>query len=274
MKKIICLALGAWLLCGSAQTALAIEKAKTSRQTESLKYNAYWHWGFIWKLAGSGVLNLWEETLADGSQRWHGQLCGRSLSIVETIMKVRDTLDCYYTPQLVPLEYCKKTNEGSYRAIERNYYHSYVDGKICKSVSEADRTDIDSTVVDVYRWRSKKGNDRRRLSNEGVGFDMLSIFYELRNIDFDSMKKGERRQYYITAGVKNQRMNITYKGRQTCTMKSGKKYPAYAVELTFASKDSDSTPVQAWLSTDPDHRPLSVVITLKRIGAVQGELVE
>ena len=274
MKKYLCLALCAMLWTGNVQTTSAVTPAKSSKKIESLTYNAYWHWGFIWKLAGSGVLSQWEETLADGSVRRHGQLCGRSLSIVETIMKVRDTLDCYYTPQLVPLEYCKKTNEGSYRAIERNYYHSYVDGKICKSVSEADRADIDSTVVDVYRWRSKKGNDRRRLSNEGVGFDMLSIFYELRNIDFDSMKKGERRQYYITAGVKNQRMNITYKGRQTCTMKSGKKYPAYAVELTFASKDSDSTPVQAWLSTDPDHRPLSVVINLKRIGAVQGELVE
>ena len=274
MKKIICLALGVCLLMGSAQTALAIEKAKKSKQTESLKYNAYWHWGFIWKLAGSGVLNLWEEELANGSQRYHGQLCGRSLSIVETIMKVRDTLDCYYTPELVPLEYVKKTNEGSYRAIERNYYHSYANGRISANPDTLERAEIDSTTVDIYRWRSKSGNDRRKVSNVGVGFDMLSIFYELRNIDFDSMKKGERRQYYITAGVKNQRMNITYKGRQTCTMKSGKKYPAYAVELTFASKDSDSTPVQAWLSTEPDHRPLSVIIQLKRIGAVQGELVE
>lgn len=256
------------------QPASAIGAAKTSKKTESLKYNAYWHWGFIWKLAGSGTLNLYEETDANGNERLHGQLCGRSLSIVETIMKVRDTLDCYYTPEMIPLEYCKKTNEGSYKAVERNYYHTYVDGKMVSNPFGVKFEDVDSTQVDVQRWRIKKGNDHKKVRNDGVGFDMLSVFYELRHINYDTMSKGQRVSYAITAGIKNKQVNITYKGKDTCTLKNGKKYPAYLVELTFSSKDSDSTPIQAWLSTDPDKRPLSVVIHLKRIGSVQGEIVE
>ena len=261
------------VLCMAGE-AWAVVPAKSARQTESLRYNAYWHWGFIWKLAGSGVLNLWEEQVNDSTVRNHCQLCGRSMSIVESIMKVRDTLDCYYTDQLIPMEYCKKTNEGSYHAIERNIYHSYVDGKSPMLAYGLNRNDVDSTRIDIYRWRNKKGNDRRTVTNKGVGFDMLSIFYELRNLDYAHMRKGQKIDYYITSGVKNRGLHITYKGRETCTLKNGRKYPAYAVELTFASKDSDSTPLQAWLSTDPDHRPLSVIIQLKRIGAVQGEIVE
>lgn len=273
-RKYIVLSLALILSAFAILPATAITKAKSVKQTETLKYNAYWHWGFIWKLAGSGTLNLFEEQVDENTVRYHGQLCGRSLSIVETIMKVRDTLDCYYTPELIPIEYCKKTNEGSYKAIEHNYYHNYVNGKMVSNPYNIHREDVDSTSIDVYRWRVKKGNDRKTVSNEGVGFDMLSIFYELRNINFGSMPKNKRISYRITAGVKNKQVNITYKGKDNCTLKNGKKYPAYLVELTFSSKDSDSTPIQAWLSTDPDHRPLSVIIQLKRIGSVQGEIVE
>ena len=271
MKKILYTLM---LALSAVLPASAITSAKSAKQTESLTYNAYWHWGFIWKLAGSGTLNQWAEQVGDSTLRYHVQLCGRSMSIVESIMKVRDTLDCYYTPALIPLEYCKKTNEGSYRAIERNYYHNYADGKVVTNPFDLQRSDVDSTKIDVYRWRIKKGNDRRTVSNEGVGFDMLSIFYELRHLDYASLRPGQKLEYHITSGIKNRGLHVKYVGPRTCTLKNGRKYPAYLVELTFSTKDSDSTPLQAWLSTDPDHRPLSVVIQLKRIGAVQGEIVE
>lgn len=274
MNKIFSIAIGLFLLTSDTTDVLAIEPAKSAKKLESLTYNAYWHWGFIWKLAGSGTLNLWEEQVNDNATRFHGQLCGRSRSIVESIMKVRDTLDCYYTPELIPLEYCKKTNEGNYHAIERNYYHSFADGTLQRDAYHLKREDVDSTSIDVYRWRIKKGDDRKKLKNDGVGFDMLSIFYELRNIDYSKLRPGQKLEYHITSGIKNRGLHVKYKGRETCTLKNGRKYPAYLVELTFSTKDSDSTPLQAWLSTDPDHRPLSVVINLKRIGAVQGEIVE
>ena len=168
----------------------------------------------------------------------------------------------------------KKTNEGNYHAIERNYYHSFADGTLQRDAYRLKREDVDSTSIDVYRWRIKKGDDRKKLKNDGVGFDMLSIFYELRNIDYSKLRPGQKLEYHITSGIKNRGLHVKYKGRETCTLKNGRKYPAYLVELTFSTKDSDSTPLQAWLSTDPDHRPLSVVINLKRIGAVQGEIVE
>ena len=272
--EIICTIVGMMLASGVSQSAAALDKAKSSKKIESYTYNAYWHWGFIWKLAGSGTLDTYEEQLNDTTLRYHGQLCGRSLSIVESIMKVRDTLDSYYTTELIPIEYTKKTHEGTYSAIEHNYYHSFVKGKMHRNVHNLKRHQVDSTQVDVLRWRSKKGNDRKKVSNKGVGMDMLSIFSEIRNLDYSKMKKGEQCTYYITSGVKSRALHITYNGRETCTLKNGRKYPAYSVTLTFGTKDSDSTPLYAWLSTDADQRPLSVIISLKRIGSVQGEIVE
>ncbi len=273
MKKLFVLLLAA-IMVGNAAPLLAASKAKSAQKVEELRYDAYWHWGFIWKKAGSGVLRLWEEQLYNNSTRMHGQLAGRSHSIVETIMKVRDTLDCYYTPQMVPIEYCKKTHEGSYHAIERNYYKSFQKGQhIPQALNLADNQ-VDSTQVDIYRWRNKKGNDRRHRSTEGVGFDMLSIFYKIRELDFDSLKKGQTLKFYIFSGVRGQYMTLNYQGKTTCTLNNGKSYPSHQIELTFASKDSDSTPLQVWLAQTPDHRPLSVIIQLKRIGSIQGEIVE
>lgn len=273
-KTIVCLIIGMLMLGTMAQPAQAISKAKSVKQVEQLKYNAYWHWGFIWKLAGSGSLTVNEEQVSDSTTRYHAQICGRSLSIVETIMKVRDTLDSYYTKEIVPIEYSKKTHEGSYNAIERNYYHAYVNGEAQRNIFGLNRSDIDSTKIDIYRWRSKKGNDRKKVSNIGAGMDMLLIITEMRNLDYSKMKKGEKRAYYVTSGVKNRPLFLTYNGRETCTLKNGKKYPSHSITLTFGTKDSDSTPLYAWLSTDPDQRPLSIIIDLKRIGSVQGEIVE
>jgi len=273
-KTIICMVIGMLLLFAIAQPAKAISKAKATQQVELLKYNAYWHWGFIWKLAGSGSLTVTEEQINDSTSRYHAQICGRSLSIVETIMKVRDTLDSYYTKEIVPIEYSKKTHEGSYSAIERNYYHAYVNGKPQRNIFGYKRSEIDSTKVDIYRWRSKKSNDRKKVSNIGAGMDMLLIITEMRNIDYTKMKKGEKRSYYVTSGVKCRPVYLTYNGQETCTLKNGKKYPSHSITLTFGTKDSDSTPLYAWLSTDKDQRPLSIIIDLKRIGSVQGEIVE
>jgi len=251
-----------------ALPAYGITKAKSAKKTETLTYEAYWHWGFIWKKAGSGTLNVWEEQTQDNKTRIHGQVCGRSLSIVESIMQVRDTLDTWHTPDLIPIEYCKKTNEGSYKAIERNFYKNFTNGKELKPEN------VDSTQVDIYRWRIKKGNDRKRHSVNAVGHDMLSIFFVIRNLDYDNMKVGEKLKFRVHAGIKAQWLTVNYLGKKTCTLKSGKQYDSQEIELTFASKDSDSTPVHVWLAATPDHRPLCINIQLMRIGSVQGEIVE
>jgi hypothetical protein len=273
MKKTVFLLITI-LLVSCFVPAKAVSKAKSAQKNEELHYDAHWHWGIIWKKAGSGILRLWDEEQIDGKHRMHGQLAGRSHSIVETIMKVRDTLDCWYSPEMIPIEYCKKTHEGSYQAVERNYYKSFVQGQIAKDLTGISEADIDSTQADIYRWRIKKGNDRRYKSTTGVGYDMLSIFYKIRQLDFESMKKGDKLKFFIYAGVRGQYMTLNYQGKTTCTLKNGKKYPSHQILLTFQSKDSDSTPLHVWLAQTPDHRPLSVIIQLKRIGSIQGEIVE
>lgn len=237
---------------------------------EALKYDVYYHWGIIWKKAGSGILTLDSLYSPQGEPQLRAQLAGRSLSIVEAIMRVRDTLESRMNIDYVPFEYVKKTNEGSYFATEHNYY-SYI---FKNPTAPLTPSNVDSTIVDIRRWRYKKKDDHVRLSVAGPGYDMLSIFYVMRRLDFDKMAPGTRLQYPIFSGIKMTWMYVEYRGHTTCEMKSGKRYDSHRVELYFKSRDSDHTPLQVWLSTDPSHKPLKVIISLKRIGAIQGELVE
>jgi hypothetical protein len=240
-----------------------------TQRLETLHYDVYYHWGFIWKRAGSGILSLDKETQQDGTQQLHGRLAARSLSIVETLMKVRDTLECRLTSDYVPLSYVKRTHEGSYQAVERNTYHPQYNSTVSHTPEHVNRT-----LVDIHRWRSKKGSDEAHLEAIGPAYDMLSIFYVLRRLDFAHWAVGTQREYDIYSGIKSTPMYLEYRGREDCQLRNGKTYHAYRLELYFKSKDSDHTPLQVWLSTDSDQRPLKVIISLSRIGAIQGEWVE
>jgi hypothetical protein len=237
---------------------------------ESLKYDVYYHWGIIWKKAGEGILSLGEEKAADGTTQLHGKLAARSLSIVESLMKVRDTLECRLTTDYLPLSYVKRTHEGSYQAVERNTYHH-----LLRHNSEGlTPANVAQTRVDINRWRQKKGSDEAHHTVSGPGYDMLSIFYVIRRLDFSSMAVGTQLEYSIFSGVKSTPMYVEYRGTEQCKLRSGKTYRTHRLELYFKSRDSDHTPLQVWLSTDASHKPLKVIIQLSRIGAIQGEWAE
>lgn len=238
---------------------------------EKLSYNIYFHMGFIWAKAGYGELTFRRETRS-GEQRFRGQLAAKSLSIVEHIMKVRDTLDCWFNTDMVPIEFRKGTHEGSYNAIANNRYRPYWNKKNAAKTP----ANVDSTYVTIERWR-RKGKDAPKTerlvsTNSGVAYDMLSVFYSVRTLDYAKMAKGTKRQFVCYDGVKQQIINFEYRGTERCELRNEKKYDAYLIYLTFDTKGQEATPLKVWLSKSPEHYPIKAVIGLKRIGSVQCEI--
>lgn len=251
---------------GSATEALAITEAKSSKKTETLNYDIFYHWGLIWKKAGCGSLNLLEETDIYGNKRMHGQVFGRSLSFIEYFMAVRDTLECWYTPEYVPIEYCKRTHEGSYKAIERNIYTtSFKDGG-------TGIDDIENVQIKIDRWRNKKGRDQKTYTSSKATYDYLSIFYRIRSLDFSKINPGTTISLPVVSGVKIEQMKVKFIEETTCKLDKGKKYPAYKIELRFNVKGEDGAPLYVWLTKDEARVPLCVVIHLKRVGSIQCEI--
>ena len=126
-----------------------------SNTPETLEYNIYFHIGLINAKAGFGKLSFTKETDKNGQTVYHSKLAGKSLSIVEHIMKVRDTLDCYFNEDMVPLSFRKGTHEGSYNALANYYYnHHWHNKNAAKRLNN-----LDSTSVVLKRWRMKGKDD-------------------------------------------------------------------------------------------------------------------
>lgn len=274
MKRLLIYVIILTCVLGQMQTLHAVPKAKTQQKVESLTYDVYFHLGFIWAKAGRGTLSLSNETEADGTQRVHAQLAAKSLSIVEHLMKVRDTLDTWMSPSYIPREFVKKTHEGKYDCIEHNVY------KTTWKDSSADLVpaNVKSSSVKVHRWR-KKGSDRATETDtihtvSEPAYDMLSLFYAMRHMDFSAMKKGESRKFATFPGLKKEWYKVEYRGQERVEMRNGKKFDTYCVQLSVATKGQENTPIKAWLTKTPDHRPLKVIIDLSRIGSIQAEIVE
>ena len=272
-KTLISLIIIAGIMC-QMLPLYAEEMPVKQEQTEKLTYDVFFHLGFIWAKAGQGTLSLYNETLSDGTLQKHGQLAAKSLNVVEHIMKVRDTLDTWMNMEMLPTEFIKKTHEGKYNSIEHNLYAPQWKDKSAK----LDEHNVASTQVKIHRWIKKGKEDA--YTNDTIhsvtepSFDMLSLFYFVRSLDYAKMKENTKMKYACFSGLKKDWINVEYKGVENIELRNGKRHESHLVFLTFATKGQDSTPLKVWLSQTPDHRPLKVIIGLKRIGSVQCEISE
>ena len=148
------------LLFGPAIKALTITN-------ETLNYQVVFHWGVIWKHAGDITL-----TTTKTANGYNSRLTGKTRSWADKIYTVRDTLKCSMTSNFRPTKYEKLTHENSY------YAHDIV----------AFTNSSNSTSAHCTRYRKNKPTANLNLSANGVAYDMLSVFFMLRNIDFDKMK--------------------------------------------------------------------------------------
>lgn len=274
MKRIFLFFLIVASILAQSEPLLAVTKPAKQEKAENLSYDVYFHLGFIWAKAGRGNLTYYNEVLQDGTQLKHGQLAAQSLNVVEHIMKVRDTLDTWMNNQMVPSEFIKKTHEGKYNCVEHNIFTP----KWKNTAATLDSKNVASSEVKVHRWL-QKGKEKASTKDtlhvvKEPAYDMLSLFYVVRGMDFSSMKKNAKMKYACFSGLKKDWINVEYKGVENIELRNGKHFSAYLVYLTFATKGQESTPLKVWLAQTPDHRPLKVIIGLKRIGSVQCEIVE
>ncbi len=87
---------------------------------------------------------------------------------------------------------------------------------------------------------------------------MLSSFFYLRTLDFDSMKSGDSQTVNIFSGSKKERLKITYLGRKTL-QSGGRDIDTYYINFTFTRRGVESSsPIKGWITADSRRIPLKV----------------
>lgn len=209
---------------------------------ETLNYKVMFKWGFINKKAGTATL-----TLKHGSDGYHTHLAAKSEPWADRIYRVRDTLIGRMTyKDLSPTLYEKIAHEGSEQKHDIVKYDYSTPGLV--------RADC---VRKVYKKGVLAVDETRELSSQGDAVDMLTSFYFMRNLPYESFKPGHVTKIDIFSGKRKELLSITYHGIVDADL-DGTTAKAYYITFTFTSGNGKKTSddMEAWISTDANRIPL------------------
>lgn len=234
MKKIILLFIG--ILFPSLIFA--------SFKNENLNYVISYKWGLIHKDAGEATLFLKEV-----GDVYKVGLTAKTKPWADRIFQVRDTLSgIIQKSDLRPLSYTKIAHEDSkYGKDEIKYKYQ---GNI--------------VVGQCKRYKNKKGNvstSEKTLTGSLPVYDMLSVFYYLRMVNYEQLTGGRPFKVTIFSGSKTEQMTIKFLGKESIKLKNKTKREAYHIRFNFTTdgKKKSSDDIDVWISTDSSHIPLYVV---------------
>lgn len=221
---------------------------------ETLHYVVSYKWGIIHKDAGTATL-----TLKNSGNHYYLKLTGKTKSWADSFYQVRDTLIGKVKKNgFRPESYSKIAHEdGKYSRddIIYSYGGSTVGG-------HAHRVKID-----------KKGNmtqSEKKFTASGRVYDMLSVFYFLRTLDYSEMTSGHSVKATMFSGSKVENLTIRCVGKETVKLRDKSKREAYHIKFRFTTQGQkkSSDDIDAWISTDASHIPLQIVGSLP-IGQVK-----
>lgn len=208
---------------------------------ETLKYVVSYKWGIIHKDAGTARL-----TVRNHGSDYELTLVGHTLPWADKFYQVRDTLTAVVEKNgFRPKRYVKLTHEkGRYAKDEITYSYagSAVGGHARK-----------------YRVRDGRMEvTEKKLTASGKAFDMLSVFYYLRLINYSTLQKGQKFRTTVFSGSKAEQLEVRSLGVEEVKMKDKSKRKAYHIRFNFTMQGGrkSSDDIDCWISVEKPHIPL------------------
>lgn len=212
-------------------------------KNESLKYVIAYKWGMIHKDTGDATLSLVKE-----GNKYKMMLAAKTRPWADKLFMVRDTLKATMNNDLKPISYEKLTHEKDHWARDVISY-----------------TTVGATTsANCKRYRIKEGKmttSENSLSATGPVYDMLSVFYYLRKLDYSQLNKNKVYTATVFSGKKKEKITIKSLGKETIKLKDKSEQEAYHIKFNFTQEGGkkSSDDIDTWISTDSRHIPLYVV---------------
>ena len=220
---------------------------------ESLTYVVRYKWGAINTEVGEAVTNL---SYADGM--FHSVITGKTYKFYDIVFKVREHFESkFYEDPIRPHFFYRNTLEGKYRI--KNTFHFDKDTNLIRAtIQKYDRTPVDSLLVGT-----------------GDTYDIPSLFYKVRTLDFDNIEVGEKQP--ISFAIDDDVYNFYYilLGREEKKIKGLGTFKTlkFAVRLVAGSVFTGKDDMYVWVTDDQNKVPLLFESPIL-VGKVQGTLVD
>lgn len=217
-------------------------------ETETFNYVVTYKWGLIQKDAG--LVKITKKPHADGYEL---KMIASTKPWADKVYKVRDTLiSITKKEKYKPLQY-------TYIAHEKNKYRkddikfSYAGDKVTgKSVKYKEDKN------------GKVSGSNHDLEGLGPTYDMLSVYFFLRELDYANMKAGDTVNATIFSGSKEENLTVRCEGKEMVQLRDKTEHEAWHISFKFTQKGGtkSSDDINCWITTDPSHIPLMIVGSL------------
>ena len=143
---------------------------------ETATFTLHYEWGAIDSDVGTAVVRL-DTVTFNGLEAYRCTMHGRTTPLYDLIFKVREDFQSWFTRDgLVPLKFSRHSQEGDYEAKNTYIY---------------DRAAAEPRIIaDLYT--SKRGTTGVDIPLTPCTFDLPTLFYYARNMDFDAIEPGKR----------------------------------------------------------------------------------
>ncbi|MGL5682688.1 MAG: DUF3108 domain-containing protein [Marinifilaceae bacterium] len=221
------------------------------KEIKKLYYTGYYNWGVVWVKAGFVEFKVSRSTKYPNAVELFAT--GQSIPSRDWIFKVRDTLVSHYNPDnYLPYEFIRKAHEGKYHKTF-DYTFDYPNNKVHATIHKIDRY---------------KRLDTIQLQPET--FDMLSVAWKARTLDFGSFKVDDKIPIRILLDNDIFNLYIRYLGTDTIRI-NRKKYDCYVFSPLLVKGDVfvGGETMKVWISMDENRIPMMVESKIL-VGSVKG----
>jgi hypothetical protein len=217
---------------------------------EYLEYRVYYDsWLTYWMTAGKGTMEIMEQTeTIKGRETYKIDVRGFSVGVFTLFYKVRDLFTTFLDKEaIVPLKFIRRTREGKFRLnddVTFNHREGYAQ-------STKERTSIPPNVQDI-----------------------VSAFYYMRTIDFDTAQAGD--EYFVKFFLDDSvyHSKIIFLGRREIKTDFGKLLCiGFKPQVAQGDLFKEPYPMELWVSDDKNKIPI-VARSGVYIGSITIELTD
>lgn len=225
--------------CGSTNTAF--------NSGETISYDLYFNWKFVWKKVGTASWNVTRTTYS-GKPAYKTYLITRGSQQSDRYFVMRDTLTTYTDLNLVPLFYTKHAKEGKDYRVEEVWY-SYPNRQC--------------SVKMRYRKNNRPAQNST-FSSKYCAYDMLSMMLRARSFNAGTMKEGQRVNFILAEGKHCEWRQLIYKGKKTIKMEnSNNRYRCLVFSYVEKEGGKEKTIVTFYVTDDANHLPVRLDLNLR-----------
>ncbi|MDR2859832.1 MAG: DUF3108 domain-containing protein, partial [Mediterranea sp.] len=218
---------------------------KAFKSGETVTYDLYFNWKFIWTKAGEARFTI-KPIYYDSVPAYRLNLLVTGNKKTDGFFKLRDTLTSIVSTRLQPLYFRKGAEEGNrYTADEASFFHKegihYVKQK--------------RTYRDGRNMQTEQ-NDSRCV------YDMLSILAWARSCDFKSYEKGQRINFPVATGKKIEEQTLVYRGKENFTTDEDVTYRCIVLSLVKKRDGKEQDIITFYVTDDKNHLPVRLDLFL------------